>query len=157
MSLQDPFENSNPTRTELKNWYKTQFAKEVSGPLVAPRPQPQERVGANPKELAINKPEGFDGDHEKFMPWMLSVRTYLALNAHVYDTDEKLIVFCLGSPHIGFTLSYMTGGSALAFKENYIEGCIADGVHFYISESFAEFVQKLKNIYDVGDIKATSM
>ena len=38
MSLQDPFENSNPTRTELENWYKTQFSKEVSGPLVAPRP-----------------------------------------------------------------------------------------------------------------------
>ena len=148
MSLQDPFENSTPTRTELENWYKTQFSKEVSGPPVAPRPRPQERVGANPKELAINKPEGFDGDHEKFTPWMLSVRTYLALNAHVYDTDEKLI---------GFTLSYMTGGSALAFKENYIESCIADGVHFYITESFAEFTQKLKNTYDVGDIKATSM
>ena len=73
MSLQDPFENSNPTRTELKNWYKTQFSKEVSGPLVAPRPRPQERVGANPKELAINKPEGFEGDHEKFTPWLLSV------------------------------------------------------------------------------------
>ncbi|KIM59004.1 hypothetical protein SCLCIDRAFT_27590 [Scleroderma citrinum Foug A] len=126
MSLQDPFENSNPTRIELENWYKTQFSKEVSGP----------------------PPEGFDGDHERFTPWMLSVRTYLALNAHVYDTDEKLI---------GFTLSYMTGGSALAFKENYIEGCIADGVHFYITESYAEFVQKLKNVYDVGDVKATSM
>ena len=148
MSLQDPFENSNPTRTELENWYKTQFSKEVAGPPVAPRPHPQERVGANPKELTINKPEGFDRDHEKFTPWMLSVRTYLALNAHVYDTDEKLI---------SFTLSYMTGGSALAFKENYIESCIADGVHFYITESFAEFMQKLKNVYDVGDIKATSM
>ena len=51
----------------------------------------------------------------------------------------------------------MTGGSALAFKENYIESCIADGVHFYIIESFDEFLQKLKNVYDVGDIKATSM
>ena len=148
ISLQDPFENSNPTQTKLENWYKTQFSKEVSGPPVAPRPHPQERVGANPKELAINKLEGFNGDHEKFTPWMLSIRTYLALNAHVYDTDEKLI---------SFTLSYMTGGLALAFKENYIESCIADGVHFYITESFAEFVQKLKNVYDVGDIKATSM
>ena len=148
MSLQDPFENSNPTQTELENWYKTQFSKEVSGPPVVPKPCPQERVGANPKELAINKPEGFDGNHESFTPWMLSVRTYLTLNAHIYDTDEKLI---------GFTLSYMTRGSALAFKENYIESCLADGVHFYITESFAEFVQKLKNVYDVGDIKAMSM
>src|SRR4029434_4429384 len=70
------------------------------------------------------------------------------LTAHVYDTSEKLI---------GFTLSYMTGGSALAFKENYIEECLADGVHFYITESFALFVKKLKSVYDVGDIKATSM
>ena len=148
MSLQDPFENSNPTTTQLENWYKTQFLKEVSGPPVVPRPRPQERVGASPKELALNKPEGFDGDHDKFTPWLLSVRTYLALNAHVYDTNEKLV---------GFVLSYMTGGSALAFKENYIESCIEDGVHFYITDSFPEFVQKLKSIYDVGDIKATSM
>ena len=70
------------------------------------------------------------------------------MNAHVYDTDEK---------QIGFTLSYMTGGLALAFKENYIEGCISDGLNFFITESFAEFVKKLKNIYEVRDIKATSM
>ena len=79
---------------------------------------------------------------------MLSVRTYLMMNAHVYDTDEK---------QIGFALSYMTGGSALAFKENYIESCISDGLTFFIVESFAEFVKKLKGVYEVGDIKATSM
>ena len=70
------------------------------------------------------------------------------MNAHVYNTNEK---------QIGFTLSYMTGGSALAFKENYIKGCISDGLSFFIAESFAEFVKKLKNVYEVGDIKATSM
>ena len=70
------------------------------------------------------------------------------MNAHIYDTDEK---------QVGFALSYMTGGSALAFKENYIEGCISDGLTFYIAESFAEFVKKLKNVYEVRDIKATSM
>ena len=70
------------------------------------------------------------------------------MNAHVYDTDEK---------QIGFTLSYMTGGLALAFKENYIEGCISDGLNFFIAELFAAFVKKLKNVYEVGDVKATSM
>ena len=70
------------------------------------------------------------------------------MNSHVYDTDEK---------QISFTLSYMTRGSALAFKENYIEGCISDGLNFFIMESFPMFVKKLKSIYEVGDIKATSM
>ena len=70
------------------------------------------------------------------------------MNAHIYDSNEK---------QIGFALSYMTGGSALAFKENYIESCISDGLTFYIVESFAEFVKKLKNVYKVGDVKATSM
>ena len=70
------------------------------------------------------------------------------MNTHVYDTDEK---------QIGFTLSYMTRGSALAFKENYIEGCIMDGLNFFIAELFAAFVKKLKNVYEVGDVKATSM
>ena len=105
-------------------------------------------MGSTPKKLSLNKPDGFTGEHEKFTAWLLSVRTYLMMNAHVYDTDEK---------QIGFTLSYMTGGSALAFKENYIEGCISDGLNFYIAESFAEFVRKLKNVYEVRDIKATSM
>ena len=150
MSLQDPFGSSNPTRVELEDWYRRQFQKEVAGPPVAPRPRTtrEEKTGSTPKELSLNKPDGFTGDHEKFTAWLLSVRTYVMMNAHVYDTNEK---------QIGFTLSYMTGGSALAFKENYIESCISDGLAFYIAESFAEFVKKLKNVYEVGDIKATSM
>ena len=150
MSLQDPFGSSNPTRSELEDWYRRQFQKEVAGPPVAPRPRPtrEEKMGTSPKELSLNKPDGFTGEHEKFTPWLLSVQTYLMMNAHVYDTDEK---------QIGFTLSYMTRGSALAFKENYIEGCISDGLSFFIAESFAEFVKKLKNVYKVGDIKVTSM
>ena len=150
MSLQDPFSSSIPTRAELEDWYRRQFQKEVTGPLVAPRPRPtrEEKTGSSLKELSLNKPNSVTGEHEKFTPWLLSVRTYLMMNAHVYDTDEK---------QIGFTLSYMTGGSALAFKENYIEGCILDGLTFFIAESFAAFMQKLKNVYEVGDIKATSM
>ena len=150
LSLQDPFGASNPTRSELEEWYKRQFTKEVLSPPVAPKPRKtyEEKTGLSPKELSLNKPDGFTGKHEKFTAWLLSVRTYLMMNAHIYDTNEK---------QIGFALSYLTGGSALAFKENYIEGCIADGINFYIVESFAEFVQKLKNVYEVGDIKATSM
>ena len=150
LSLQDPFGSSNPTRSELEEWYRGQFAKDVLSPPVAPKPRRQyeEKTGSSPKELSLNKPEGFTGEHEKFTTWLLSLRTYLMMNAHIYNTDEK---------QIGFVLSYMTGGSALAFKENYIKGCVADGINFYIAESFAEFVQKLKNVYEVGDIKATSM
>ena len=150
MSLQDPFGSSNPTRVELEDWYRRQFQKEVAGPPVAPRPRVtrEEKTGSTPKELSLNKPDGFTGDHEKFTAWLLSVRTYLMMNAHVYNTDEK---------QIGFALSYLTGGSALAFKENYIESCISDGLTFYIVKSFTEFVKKLKNVYKVGDIKATSM
>ena len=150
MSLEDPFGSSNPTCSELEDWYKRHFSKDVIGPPAAPKPRRQyeERTGSSPKELSLNKPDGFTGEHEKFTAWLLSVRTYLMMNAHIYNTDEK---------QIGFVLSYMTGGSALAFKENYIKGCISDGLSFYIAESFAEFVQKLKNVYEVGDIKVINM
>ena len=150
MSLEDPFGPSNPTRSELEEWYRRQFSKEVVAPPVAPRPRQtrEEKTGSSLKELSLNKPDGFTGEHDKFTAWLLSVRTYLMMNAHVYDTDEK---------QIGFTLSYMTGGSALAFKENYIEGCISDGLNFFIAELFATFVKKLKNVYEVGDVKAMSM
>ena len=150
MSLQDPFGSSNPTQSELEEWYRRQFSKEVIAPLAAPRPRPtrEEKTGTSPRELSLNKPDGFTGEHDKFTAWLLSVRTYLMMNAHIYDTDEK---------QIGFTLSYMTRGSALAFKENYIEGCITDGLNFFIVESFTAFIKKLKNVYEVGDVKATSM
>ena len=149
MSLEDPFGSSNPTQSELEDWYRRQFQKEVAGPPVAPRrPTREEKTGTSLKELSLNKPDGFTGEHDKFTAWLLSVRTYLMMNAHIYDTDKK---------QIGFTLSYMTGGSALVFKENYIKGCISDGLSFFIAESFAAFVKKLKNIYEVGDVKATSM
>ena len=93
MSLQDPFGTSNPTRSELEEWYTGQFTKEVLGPPVAPRPrstyEEKEKMGSSPKELSLNKPEGFTGEHEKFTAWLLSLRTYLMMNAHIYDTDEK--------------------------------------------------------------------
>ena len=149
MSLQDPFE-TNLTRSELEEWYRRQFAKEVVAPPVAPRPRQtrEEKTGSSPKELFLNKPDGFTGEHEKFTAWLLSVRTYLMMNSHVYDTNEK---------QIGFTLSYLTRGSALAFKENYIKGCISDGLNFFIAESFPTFVKKLKNVYEVRDINTMSM
>ena len=37
MSLQDPFGSSNPTRSELEEWYRQQVSKEVVAPPVAPR------------------------------------------------------------------------------------------------------------------------
>ena len=128
MSLQDPFK-SNPTQLELEEWYRRQFSKDVVAPPVAPRPRPtrEEKTGSSPKELSLNKPEGFTGEHDKFTAWLLSVRTYLMMNSHIYDTNDK---------QISFTLSYMTRGSALAFKENYIESCILDGLNFFIAESF---------------------
>ena len=68
MSLEDPFGSSNPTRLELEEWYRRQFSKEVVAPPVAPRPRPtrEEKMGSSPKELSLNKPEGFTGEHEKF-------------------------------------------------------------------------------------------
>ena len=38
LSLQDPFGASNPTRSELEDWYKQSFSKEVVGPPVALKP-----------------------------------------------------------------------------------------------------------------------
>ena len=75
MSLQDPFGSLNPTRSELEEWYRRQFSKEVIAPPAAPKPQPtrEEKTGSSPKELSLNKPDGFTGEHEKFTAWLLSV------------------------------------------------------------------------------------
>jgi hypothetical protein len=65
----------------------------------------------NPKEVKIRTPTEFHGDKEKATQFIRDIQLYLHINAHIYDTDEKKIIF---------TLSFMTDRAAAAWKEAFI-------------------------------------
>ncbi len=65
---------------------------------------------ATPRELRIATPSDFDGNPASFAGWMHEVKDYLSINATVYDTDKKKIVF---------TLATMKTGNAFVWKQGF--------------------------------------
>jgi hypothetical protein len=64
---------------------------------------------AAPKaEIKIKAPESFDGKPDHVKRWLGSVRRYLDVNDHIYNTEQKKVIFAL---------SYMGDGPA----ENWVE------------------------------------
>ena len=64
------------------------------------------------KEIALNKPEPFIGDQEKFKEFIQSVEVYMDVNHKVYKSD--LI-------KIAFVLSFMNSGPATMWKYQFID------------------------------------
>lgn len=63
-----------------------------------------------PTELKIRLPVDFNGDRTKTKEFVLDCRMYLKINTDIYDTDTKKILF---------VLSYMRGGTAGPWKEDF--------------------------------------
>ena len=63
------------------------------------------------KELRINPPTHFTGNRDDLDNFIQDCTLYLTLNRAVYETDEKKIIFML---------SYMTEGTARAWKEAFV-------------------------------------
>ena len=64
------------------------------------------------KEIALNKPNSFNGDREKFREFLQSVEVYMDVNHEVYRSD--LI-------RITFVLSFMDSGPAATWKYQFID------------------------------------
>ena len=60
-------------------------------------------VSNGAKEIALNKPEPFNGDREKFKEFLQSVEVYMDMNHEIYKSN--LI-------KIAFVLSFMNSGPA---------------------------------------------
>jgi hypothetical protein len=69
-------------------------------------------------EIKIKAPETFDGKPEHVNRWLGSVKRYLDINSHIYDTDDKQVLF---------TLSYMQDGPAENWVEDFTEDATAIG------------------------------
>ena len=64
------------------------------------------------KEIALNKPDLFNGDRKKFEEFLQSVEVYMDMNHEVYQSD--LI-------EIAFVLSFMNSRPAATWKYQFID------------------------------------
>jgi hypothetical protein len=68
-----------------------------------------------PREVKIHPPVEFIGEPTKTAKFIQECGLYLHVNPTIYDTDEKRIIFAL---------SYMTGGTATAWKEAFTDNAM---------------------------------
>ena len=64
------------------------------------------------KEIQINNPKTFNGDRNYLNKFIQSCTAYLNLNVKIFNSDKKKILF---------VLSYMTEGTAEAWKEVFMD------------------------------------
>ena len=69
-------------------------------------------TSSTPKEIRLNNPKTFNGDRNNLNKFIQSCNTYLELNRDIFNLDKRKILF---------VLSYMTKGTAEAWKEVFMD------------------------------------
>jgi Ty3 transposon capsid-like protein len=104
------------------------------------------------ESIKLNPPKPFTGKRSDFILFMQDVFVYLKVNRHVYDNDEK---------KISFILSYMTGGDAAVWKQQFIQAKIEESIEEDTNEpswgSYKEFVEALKKTFQLYDEPAEAL
>ncbi|EEB95492.1 hypothetical protein MPER_05533, partial [Moniliophthora perniciosa FA553] len=72
----------------------------------------QSSIFTKKKEPKVKAPPTFSGDGETTDDFLKAVKINLKMNKHMYDTDERKILY---------TLSYMNGGMAQAWNNNVLD------------------------------------
>jgi len=106
-----------------------------------------------PKELRVNTPTPFEGDRSKLRTFLQDCEIYLLINHDIYDHDDK---------KIAFILSYMTGGDASMWKNQWIQSkrtgtAINLGTYaaFYtdLTDSFKEEEQTQNTLHKIHNLR----
>src|SRR6202453_1056566 len=92
------------------------------------------------KELRINPPTRFSGNRDDLDNFIQDCTLYLTLNRAVYETDEKKIIFML---------SYMTEGTARAWKEAFVRDIINSPINDF--GSIKQFTVDLKKAFEASE------
>src|ERR1700678_1823145 len=92
------------------------------------------------KELRINPPTHFTGNRDDLDNFIQDCTLYLTLNRAVYETDEKKVIFML---------SYMTEGTARAWKEAFVRDVINSPINNF--GSLKQFTANLKRAFEASD------
>jgi Ty3 transposon capsid-like protein len=94
------------------------------------------------EKIKLNPPTPFTGKRSNFILFMQDVYVYLKVNQLTYDNDEK---------KISFILSYLAGGDAAVWKQQFIQTKIEESEEAKSNEpnwgTYKEFVETLKKTF----------
>jgi hypothetical protein len=92
------------------------------------------------KELQINAPTNFTGNRDDLDNFIQDCSLYMTLNGTIYNTDKKKIIFML---------SFMTEGTAGAWKEVFVQDVINNQANNF--GTLLQFVANLKKTFEAPD------
>jgi len=75
---------------------------------------PSLRISTRDTKLHARTPIAFDSNIKKALQWLYSVKAYFAVNATIYNTNEKKVVTAL---------AYMTEGTAGSWSSTFYQLC----------------------------------
>jgi hypothetical protein len=96
------------------------------------------------ENIKLNPPTPFTGKQTDFILFMQDVYVYLKVNKATYDNDNK---------KISFILSYLTGGDAAVWKQQFIQTKIEEEAKTDEPNwgTYKEFVEALKKTFQPYD------
>jgi Ty3 transposon capsid-like protein len=104
------------------------------------------------EKIRLNPPTPFTGKQSDFILFMQDVYVYLKVNRLTYDNDEK---------KISFILSYLAGGDAAVWKQQFIQTKIEESEEVKSDEpnwgTYKKFVEALKKTFQPYDEQAKSL
>jgi Ty3 transposon capsid-like protein len=102
--------------------------------------------------IKLNPPTPFTGKRNEFVLFLQDIYIYLKVNQHTYDNDDKKIFFIL---------SYLTGGDAAVWKQQFIQTKIEENKEAGNDEpdwgTYKEFVEALKQTFQPYDKPAEAL
>jgi hypothetical protein len=104
------------------------------------------------ENIKLNPPKPFTGKQSDFILFMQDVFVYLKVNRLIYDNDKK---------KISFILSYLAGGDAAVWKQQFIQAKIEESLEANTDEpdwgNYKEFVEALKKTSQPYDEPAEAL
>jgi hypothetical protein len=104
------------------------------------------------ENIKLNPPTPFTGKQSDFILFMQDVFVYLKVNKTTHDNNDK---------KISFILSYLTGGDAAVWKQQFIQTKIEESVDVKTDKpdwrSYKEFVEALKKTFQPYDEPAEAL
>jgi hypothetical protein len=105
-------------------------------------------TSSNDKELRINTPAKFKGDRTKLRKYIQDCKIYLAINRRLYTDNES---------KSAFILSYMEGGEADAWKEQYVSSITNPTTGVINFETIEELIKKLSESFNESQQKENAL
>jgi Retrotransposon gag protein len=104
------------------------------------------------EKIKLNPPTPFTGKQNEFVLFMQDIYIYLKVNQYLYDNDDK---------KISFILSYLSGGDAAIWKQQFIQTKIEEHEQEKTEEpnwgTYKDFVDALQKTFRPYDEPAEAL